>query len=148
VYRHILIPTDGSQLAHKAVVHGLSLAKAVGAKVTALTVEASFNVYDVPASRVNLMSAAFDEYAKYAREHAASILDVVADDAKAAGVECETVQVIQDRPYEAIVATAKQKGCDLIVMASHGRSGIAAIVLGSVTAKVLTHTTVPVLVYH
>ena len=94
------------------------------------------------------MSAAFDEYAKYAREHSASILDVVADDAKAAGVECETVQVIQDRPYEAIVATAKQKGCDLIVMASHGRSGIAAIVLGSVTAKVLTHTTVPVLVYH
>jgi nucleotide-binding universal stress UspA family protein len=148
VYRHILIPTDGSQLAHKAVVHGLSLAKAVGAKVTALTVEASFNVYDVPASRVNLMSAAFDEYAKHAREHAASILDVVADDAKAAGVECETVQVIQDHPYEAIVATAKQKGCDLIVMASHGRSGIAAIVLGSVTAKVLTHTTIPVLVYH
>ena len=148
MYRHILIPTDGSQLAHKAVVHGLSLAKAVGAKVTALTVEASFNPSDVPASRVNLMSAAFEEYARHAREHAASILNAVADDAQAAGVQCETVQLIQDHPYKAIVAAAKDKGCDLIVIASHGRSGIAAIVLGSVTAKVLTHTSIPVLVCH
>jgi nucleotide-binding universal stress UspA family protein len=148
MYRHILIPTDGSELAHKAVVHGISLAKAVGAKVTALTVTASFNVYDVPSSKVNLISDAFEEYAKQARAHAATILNGVADDAKAAGVQCETVQVIQDHPYEAIVATAKERGCDLIVMASHGRGGIAAIVLGSVTSKVLTHTTIPVLVYH
>jgi nucleotide-binding universal stress UspA family protein len=148
MYRHILIPTDGSELAHRAVVHGLSLAKAVGAKVAVLTVEASFNVYDVPASRVNLMTAAFDEYAKHAREHATSILDGITDEAKAAGVQCETLQVIHDHPYEAIVATAKGRGCDLIVMASHGRSGIAAVLLGSVTAKVLTHTTIPVLVCH
>jgi nucleotide-binding universal stress UspA family protein len=148
MYRHILIPTDGSELAHRAVVHGLSLAKAVGAKVTVVTVEASFNVYDVPASRVNLMTAAFDEYAKHAREHATSILDGIANEAKAAGVQFETLQVIQDHPYEAIVATAKEKGCDLIVMASHGRSGLAAVLLGSVTTKVLTHTTIPVLVCH
>ena len=63
-------------------------------------------------------------------------------------MQCKTVQVIQDHPYEAIVATAKAKGCDLIVMASHGRTGITAVALGSVTAKVLTHTTIPVLVYH
>jgi nucleotide-binding universal stress UspA family protein len=94
------------------------------------------------------MSAAFEEYAKHAREHAASILDAAANDAKAKGVQCETIQVIQDQPYKAIVGTAKEKGCDLIVMASHGRSGIAAIVLGSVTAKVLTHTSIPVLVCH
>ena len=148
MYRHILIPTDGSKLAHSAVVHGLLLAKTIGAKVTVLTVEASFNPSDVPASRVNLMSAAFEEYAKYAREHAASILNAAADDAKAEGVQCETVQVIQDHPYKAIVAAAKDNGCDLIVMASHGRGGIAAIVLGSVTAKVLTHTSIPVLVCH
>jgi len=148
MYRHILIPTDGSELAHRGVAHGLSLAKAVGAKVTVLTVEASFNVYDVPASRVNLMTAAFDEYAKHAREHATSILDGIANEAKAAGVQFETLQVIQDHPYEAIVATAKEKGCDLIVMASHGRSGLAAVLLGSVTTKVLTHTTIPVLVCH
>ena len=147
MYRHILIPTDGSELAQKAIVHGLSLAKAIGAKVTVLTVEPSFNVYDVPASRVNLMSAAFEEYAKLAKAHATSILNGIGNDAKTVGIEPETMQVIHDHPYEAIVATAKEKGCDLIVMASHGRSGIAAIVLGSVTAKVLTHTTIPVLVY-
>ena len=148
MYRHILITTDGSELAHKAVIRGLSLAKAVGAKVTALTVEVSFNIYDAPPSRVDLMSNAFEEYTKHSRAHAATILDGVADEAKAAGVQCKTVQVIQDHPYEAIVATAKAKGCDLIVMASHGRTGIIAVALGSVTAKVLTHTTIPVLVYH
>ena len=147
MFRHILIPTDGSELAQKAVAHGLSFAKAVGAKVTVLTVEPSFNVHDVHASRANLMSTAFEEYAKHAREHAASVLDRIANDAKAATVEYETVLMVHDHPYDAIVATAKEKACDLIVMASHGRSGIAAIVLGSVTAKVLTHTTIPVLVY-
>jgi nucleotide-binding universal stress UspA family protein len=148
MYRHILIPTDGTELAHGAVLHGLSLAKAIGAKVTALTVEASFNVYDVPSSKVILMSDAFTEYVKHAKEHATAILDRVADAAKAAGVQCETMQAIHDHPFQAIVSTAKEKGCDLIVMASHGRSGIAAVLLGSVTAKVLTHTTIPVLVCH
>ena len=148
MYRHILIPTDGSELAHKAVIQGLSLAKAVGATVTALTVEVSFNIYDAPPSRVDLMSNAFEEYTKHARAHAATILDGVADEAKAAGMQCKTVQAMQDHPYEAIVAIAEAKGCDLIVMASHGRTGIAAVALGSVTAKVLTHTTIPVLVYH
>jgi nucleotide-binding universal stress UspA family protein len=146
MYRHILIPTDGSELAHKAVVHGLLLAKAVGARVTTLTIESSFNIYDVPASKENLMSAAFEEHARQAGAQGALILNRVAGKAKTAGVQCEIVQIIQDHPYEAIVATAKEKGCDLIVMASHGRSGIAAIVLGSVTAKVLAHTTTPVLV--
>ena len=75
-------------------------------------------------------------------------LDGVAEEARAAGVVCETVQVEQDHPYQGIIDTAEQRGCDLIVMASHGRSGIAAIVLGSVTTKVLTHTKIPVLVCH
>jgi|SRR6185295_7174861 len=146
MYRHILIPTDGSQLAHKAIAHGLSLAKSVGAKVTVLTVEASFNVYDVPSSKVNQMSGAFAEHAEHAKAHAAKILSGVATEAKAVGVPCETMQIIHDHPYEAIVASANEKGCDLIVMASHGRSGIVAVVVGSVTTKVLTHTTIPVLV--
>ena len=72
----------------------------------------------------------------------------VAEEARSAGVVCETVQIEEDHPYEAIIETAKQRGCDLIVMGSHGRSGIAAIVLGSVTTKVLTHTKIPVLVCH
>ena len=136
MYQHILIPTDGSELAHKGVVHGLSLAKEVGAKVTVLTVEA-FSVYDASESQV-----------KDAQEHASSILNGIANEAKAAGVKCETLQVIQHDPEMAIVNTAKERGCDLIVMASHGRSGIAAALLGSVTAKVLTRTVIPVLVCH
>jgi nucleotide-binding universal stress UspA family protein len=148
MYRHILIPTDGSELSRRAMQHGLSLAKSVGAKVTALTVEGSFNVYDVPASKVHEMSGSFAEHAQRTKAHAEKILTGVADAARSAGVACETVQVEQDHPYEAIIDTAQQRGCDLIVMASHGRSGIAAIVLGSVTTKVLTHTKIPVLVCH
>ena len=148
MYRHILIPTDGSELAGKAVRHGLALARAVGAKVTALTVEASFDVYTVPASKVYEMSEAFAEHAGRAKEHAQKVLDGVAEQARAAEVVCETIQVEEDHPYEGIIETAEKRGCDLIVMASHGRSGIAAIVLGSVTTKVLTHTKIPVLVCH
>jgi nucleotide-binding universal stress UspA family protein len=148
MYRHILIPTDGSELAGRAVRHGLSLAKSVGAKVTALTVEGLFDVYTVPASKVYEMSGAFAEHAERAKAHARRILNDVAEQARAAGVAYETVQIEQDHPYEGIIETAEQRGCDLIVMASHGRSGIAAIVLGSVTTKVLTHTKIPVLVCH
>jgi nucleotide-binding universal stress UspA family protein len=148
MYRHILIPTDGSELSRRAVQHGLSLAKAVGAKVTALTVEGSFDVYTVPASKVYEMSGAFAQHAERAKAHAERILNGVAEAARLAGVVCETVQIEEDHPYEPIIDAAQQRGCDLIVMASHGRSGIAAIVLGSTTTKVLTHTKIPVLVCH
>jgi nucleotide-binding universal stress UspA family protein len=94
------------------------------------------------------MSGAFDEHFEQARAHATKILSGVADAAMAAGVTCDTVQIEHNHPYKAIIETAKERSCDLIVMASHGRSGIAAVVLGSVTNKVLTHTDVPVLVYH
>jgi nucleotide-binding universal stress UspA family protein len=110
------------------------------------TTSASF--YDLPSSKMNLISGAFEEYAKLAKAHASEVLSRVADEAKSAGVACETMQMTHDHPYEAIVATAEEKGCDLIVMASHGRTGIAAVVLGSVTTKVLTHTKIPVLVCH
>jgi len=148
MYRNILIATDGSALAEKAVSHGLSLAKSVGAKITAVIVEAPFNVYDVPASRIRQMSEAFAQHAEHIKQHAAKVLNHVEDAAKATSVPCETVQLEHDHPYKAIIATAKDKSCDLIVMASHGRSGISAFLLGSVTNKVLTHTNIPVLVCH
>jgi nucleotide-binding universal stress UspA family protein len=148
MYRHILIPTDGSELAQRAVPHAFSLAKAVGAKVTALVVEHSFDIYSVPESKIYSMPKEFAAYRKHIKEHAKSILDDVAKAAKAAGVNCSTVQTVHDHAYEAIIKTAKSKGCDLIVMASHGRSGIASLVLGSVTTKVLAHTKIPVLVLH
>jgi nucleotide-binding universal stress UspA family protein len=97
MYQHILIPTDGSELAHKADVHGLALVKAAGAKVTVLTVEA-LNVEDASNSRI-----------EQAQEHAASILDVIASEARAAGVTCETLQLVQLSPEMAIVNTAKER---------------------------------------
>ena len=148
MYRHILIPTDGSELAQRAVPHGLSLAKAVGAKVTALVVEHSFDVFNVPESKMYSMPKEFAAYAAHIKAHATKILDEVAQAAKAIGVSCEAVQEVHDHPYEAIIKAATDKGCDLIVMASHGRSGISGMVLGSVTTKVLTHTKIPVLVCH
>jgi|SRR3974390_531109 len=148
MYRNILIPTDGSAVAAKAVEHGLSLAKFVGAKVTALIVEAPFNVYDVPASKTRQMSEAFAQHVEHIKLHATKVLNNIADAAKAAGVAIEMVQLEHEYPYEAIISTAKDKGCDIIVMASHGRSGISAVLLGSVTNKVLTHSKIPVLVCH
>ena len=148
MYKNILIATDGSELAHKAVDHGLGLAKAVGAKVTAVVVEAPFNVFAVPASRTRQISAEFEHHAQAIKQHATKVLDDVASAAKKAGLSCETVQVEDEHPYEAIIKAAKDNGCDAIVMASHGRSGISAVLLGSVTNKVLTHTTIPVVVVH
>ena len=148
MYRHILIPTDGSELAEHGVTHGLSLAKSVGAKVTAIIVEEPFDWLSVSETKGQ---RAYDELAKHTeqiKKHAASVLNRVANAAKQAGVACDTIQVEDARPYQAIIATAGGRGCDLIVMASHGRSGLSAVVLGSVTNKVLTHTKIPVLVCH
>ena len=148
MYRNILIATDGSDLAEKAVSHGVSLAKSVGGKVTAVIVETPFNVFSVPESQIRQMPAAFAQHAEHVKQHAGKVLNHVAGAAKAAGVPCDTVQVEDDQPYRAIIKTAEDEGCDLIVMASHGRSGISAVLLGSVTNKVLTHTKIPVLVCH
>jgi len=148
MYRNILIATDGSELAGKAVVHGLSLAKSVGAKVTALVVEAPFDAFHIPESRSRQLPDEFAKHAAAIKKHAGTVLNRVADAAKKAGVACDTVQIEHDQPYEAIIKAAEDKGCDAIVMASHGRSGISAVLLGSVTNKVLTHTDIPVVVVH
>ena len=94
------------------------------------------------------MSEAFAAHGEEIRKHATSVLNHAAAAAKLAGVSCETIQVEHEHPYQAIIAAAKDKGCDLIIMASHGRSGLSAMLLGSVTNKVLTHTKTPVLVCH
>ena len=148
MYRHILIPTDGSALAGHAVTHGLSLAKIVGAKVSVIIVEAPFSVYEVPESKIRQMSEAFAQHAEQIKKHATGVLTRAAEAARAAGVTCDTLQVEHEHPYEAIIKAANDRQCDLIVMASHGRSGISAMLLGSVTNKVLTHTKTPVLVCH
>jgi len=148
MYKHILIPTDGSELASHAVTQGLSLAKAVGAKVSVIVVETPFDVFSIPESRAQQLTQEFAKHAEQIKKHAAAVLDHAAGKAKAAGVACDTTQVEHEQPYQAIIKAAKDKNCDLIVMASHGRSGISALLLGSVTSKVLTHTKTPVLVCH
>ena len=142
MYTHILIPTDGSDLSRKAIRHGITLAKAVNAKVTAVTVSTPFHVVSVEPAMVTDTP---QTYQKHMATVAAKYLGEVVT-AAAAGVSCETVHVEHEHPYQAIIDTANKRGCDLIVMASHGRRGVSAIVLGSETVKVLTHSTVPVLV--
>jgi nucleotide-binding universal stress UspA family protein len=125
MHEHILVPTDGSELSNQAVEYAVALAKAVNAKVTVVAVS------------IPEFSAAIA-----ARNH----LDVAKDIAAASQVACDALHIEHSHPYQAIIDTANNRGCDLIVMASHGRSGIAAIILGSETVKVLTHSTIPVLV--
>jgi nucleotide-binding universal stress UspA family protein len=144
MYKNILIPTDGSALAAKAVQHGIALAKRIGAKATALTVLPPFHVLTTDTQMLEDTPA---EYKARMQEHAKKTLGAVAQIAQAAGVACETVHVEHEHPYRAIIDTAESKGCELIVMASHGRHGISAIILGSETVKVLTHSTIPVLVH-
>lgn len=144
MFKHILIPIDGTELSVAALDKSLTLARETGAKVTVLmTIE--------PAPIVMMAMVQLTEqqnrYHQHAKEQAARHLGEAAAKAKAAGVPCDTVQVDHDHPYQAIIETAASKGCDLIAMASHGRRGISALVLGSETTKVLTHSTTPVLVY-
>ena len=146
MYQHILIPTDGSEVAERAVTHGLSLAKFVGAKITVIIVEERLGVLGVSGLAQHGAFSELTKLEEQIKKDATSVLDRVANAAKQAGVPCDTIQVEGVQPYEAIVATATDRGCDLIVMASHGRSGLSAVVLGSVTNKVLTYTKVPVLV--
>ena len=144
MYTSILIPTDGSELAGKAVQHGITLAQRIGAKTTALTVSPPFHTLTTDTQMIEDTLA---QYKIRMQQHAEKTLGAVAEAARAAGVACEIVHVEHEHPYQAIIDTADAKGCDLIVMASHGRRGISAIVLGSETVKVLTHCKTPVLVH-
>jgi len=144
MYANVLIPTDGSELAGKAVVHGIALAKRIGAKITVLTVSPPFHVFTADAGMIEDSEAG---YKTRMQRQAEKTLSAVADAAMAAGVACDTVRVENEHPYQTIIDTAASKGCDLIVMASHGRHGLSAIVLGSETVKVLTHCKIPVLVH-
>jgi nucleotide-binding universal stress UspA family protein len=143
MYKHILIPTDGSELSKKAVDHGIGLAKALNAKVTAVTVSEPFHIFAV---EPGMLTDTPDEYEKRIAALTGKYLKAVKDAATAAGGACDVVQVEHEHPYETIIDTARNRGCDAIVMASHGRRGVSAIVLGSETVKVLTHSTIPVVV--
>ena len=143
MYRHILLPTDGSELSATAVRDGIKFSKEIGARVTALHVTPPFHPTEITPGA---FTAHIHEHDAKAKESAQRALSVVTEAAHAAGVPCTTVHRVGHNPYEAIIAVAGEAGCDLIFMASHGRRGVAALLLGSETNKVLTHSKIPVLV--
>jgi nucleotide-binding universal stress UspA family protein len=144
MYKHLLVPTDGSPLSDYAVDQALQLASALGARVTLFTVIEPFHVFALLPEQVADTREAYDRHAKVAADDR---LRKAMDKAAAAGVAHETTVSTSEDPHAAIIAAAGSNGCDLIAMASHGRRGVNALVLGSVTAKVLTHSQLPVLVY-
>jgi nucleotide-binding universal stress UspA family protein len=143
MYAHILIATDGSDLAERAVEQGLALAKVLGSTVTAVTVT---EPWTAAVSGEWAVAFPVEDYEKATAANAERILDRVQQAAVRLGVTCDAVHVKDQYAAEAIVEEAKARGCDLIVMASHGRRGIAKFVLGSQATRVLAHSSVPLLI--
>lgn len=146
MFQHIFVPTDGSALADKAVDAAIAFAGEAGARMTAFTVVPT---YQQP-SEVELMSrhgVSLASHEQRSRAQARDILDKVAARARAAGIDYADAFAQSDTPYAAIIEAANSRGCDLIFIASHGRRGISAVLHGSQTQALLTHSTIPTLVY-
>jgi nucleotide-binding universal stress UspA family protein len=143
MFKHILVATDGSPLSELAIGGGVNLAKALDARVTGLHVIEPFHFF----GGAEMASETREQYEKASLIRAQTYLDRIAAAAKQAGVSCDCVTEMSGNPFEAIMAAAETRGCDLIVMASHGRRGIRGLLLGSETVKVLTHSKIPVLVF-
>ena len=143
MFKKILLPTDGTDLSTKAIDGGLEFARALKAGVVGLTVVEPYSYSNLSEYRPETL----DDYEQRTLKVAAERLGKVADAAAKASVPVETVTVKSFSPFEAIIDTAKARGCDVIFMASHGRKGLSAVLLGSETQKVLTHSTIPVMVY-
>lgn len=144
MYKHILVPTDGTQLSKEAVLNTLDLAKALGARVTVVRVQgkpAHWVVFGVDITELP------DEIRERIRQEIEDHLAWARSAAEEKGVPCEAIRVESEFPWKGILETAEERDCDLIAMASHGRAGITAKLLGSETHKVLTHAKLPVLVY-
>lgn len=146
MYKHILIATDGSQPSAKAVVHGVGLAKAIGATVTMVTVTELWSSLAIGAGIEAGIANPIEEYEQAAAKSARKWLDQAEQVARREGVTCKSEHVADRRPSEGIVEMAQEKECDLIVMGSHGRRGFDRFLLGSQASEVLVRSAVPVLV--
>jgi nucleotide-binding universal stress UspA family protein len=144
IYTRILIPTDGAEASQRAILAGVDFARELGAEVVGLFATPAFHLFSTDSEALEDTPA---QYAAASSGKAARTLSQVASAARDAGVGCRTEHVVSDSPWEAIVEAAPRLGCDLIVMASHGRKGLKGLLLGSETQKVLVHSTVPVLVH-
>ncbi|KRA79377.1 universal stress protein [Altererythrobacter sp. Root672] len=144
MYRHILIATDGSEVAQKGVDHGLAVAKAVGAKVTIVAIAESQLPHLAAVADVSVFES--QEHSAVEKALTEETLAAASEKARSEGIEVDTVCLENVSPAEAIVETAGAHGCDLIIMSSHGRRGLPRLILGSVTSEVLVLSSVPVLV--
>jgi nucleotide-binding universal stress UspA family protein len=145
MFKHILLPTDGSRLSERAVRSGIQFAGRIKARVTALHVIPAFQAF-ANEGFAPLSPALRKRLEDEARARATRMLEGIARQARSRKVRCATLTAASDLPYQEIIATARRKKCDLIMMASHGRRGLSSLLLGSETSKVLLHSKVPVLV--
>jgi nucleotide-binding universal stress UspA family protein len=143
VFKKILVPTDGTDLSAKAIDGAVQMGRQLGAQVVGVTVVEPYSYSSLSEYRPE----SFEDYEARMEKVARERLEKLENVAKAANVPVETVVAKSFSPYEAIIETAKQRGCDAIFMASHGRRGLNAVLLGSETQKVLTHSNIPVMVF-
>jgi nucleotide-binding universal stress UspA family protein len=144
MFNHLLIPTDGSALSDLTVKSGLKLARSLGARVTVLAASRPFRVV---AAEPLMVSNTRDEYERDIGIRARACLELARDTARASGVRCDTRQVVSDRPHEAIVSIADERHCDVVFMASPGRQGVAGMLMGNETQKVLAWCKLPVVLW-
>ena len=144
MFQHLLVPTDGSPLSRSTVIEAVRFAKAAGAKITGFHAMPELGLLSQHPGLPAETRANFDQQA---RAQADEVLSLVKEVAQAEGVVCDTVMATSDQPHEAILRAVRDRGCDLIFLASHGRRGIEAWLVGSETQKVLTHSKVPVMVW-
>ena len=144
MFKHVLLPTDGSELCEMAIREGIRFAKESNAKVTGVSVTPEYHLLAIDAA---VLQDTEEQFLVASQVQAKQRLAALQKAAAEEGVSCDVELEVNDHPYEGIIRTAERKGCDLILMASHGRRGIKALLLGSETQKVLTHSKIPVLVY-
>ncbi len=146
MFKHILVPTDGSELSRSTMRRAISFAREAGARVTAFYAKPEYPIAYFGEGAL-LDPSSPEQFAEMTDKQAAEFLSEVEKLCSEEGVPCSTLSAVSDLPHEAIIDAAEKSGCDLIFMASHGRRGLSSILLGSETNKVLTHSKIPVLVY-
>ena len=146
MYEHIMVPLDGSELSLKAVDEGIALAKALGSRLTLITVVSPFHVGVTTPLTSDVVQGLEKDRDDEHKQEARKLHADIAARAKSEAVQCDGLVVTGDSPYAQIIENAQACNCDVIVMASHGRRGLDALLLGSETVKVLTHSKIPVLV--
>jgi len=146
MFKQILVPTDGSELSRETARRAVSFAREAGARITAFYAKPEYPVsYYGEGALIDPTTP--EKFAELAERQATETLDFVVQLCESAGVPVDRLSMTSDIPYQAIIDAATEAGCDLIFMASHGRRGFSALLLGSETNKVLTHSKIPVLVY-